>query len=390
MITTTVEARILVVEDDAIVARDIEDSLTACGYQVVAVATDAEEAVELARRSEPDLVLMDIRLPGGADGIEAATAIREDLDIPVVYLTAYSDPGTLERAKRSGTWGYVVKPFDGSGLRAAIEVALHRHHADALLRESEERFRATVEAVTEGIVATDAEGRITFVNPGAEFLLARSARELVGRRASEVIHVANEQGHPLQDPVEAALRENGTVYLTGRNAVRIPGGRLFPIRGSVSIMRSTSGKRLGSVMALVDASIPREVERRLREREARYRELCVGGPWASFVVDASGVVLECNQVFPILAGATEPGGVVGRSLFELIGGPEPFEMLAARARAEGRVVSVEHSFVRKPVKKTRFLLTLQPDPEDPTHLFGRLIELPAGRGRGLGEHGREA
>lgn len=375
MIAVALEARILVVEDDAIVAHDIEDSLHASGYSVVAVAPDGEEAVELAAQLKPDLVVMDIRLPGTLDGIAAAENIREELDIPVVYLTAHSDRSTLERAKHAGSWGYLVKPFDASGLRAAVEVALHRHQADQLLRESEERFRATLDAIPEGILATDAGGRITFVNPGAEFLLARSAPDMVGRAASTVVCLVTEEGHILQDPVEAALRERGTVFLTGRTSLRLPGERTFPVRGSVAIMRDADGQRLGAVMALHDTRVATETERRLREREARFREIATGGPWASFVVDDIGTLRTCTDAFCRLAGVEDPSQAEGRVMEAFILGLVPFAELAGRVQAAGMAVSTEHYLRQAGGETLPVLLTLQPDPEDPSWFFGRVVDI---------------
>ena len=126
--------RILVVEDQAIVALDIERKLTKLGYQVVGVVFSGEEAIAHAADACPDLVLMDIKLRGAMDGIEAASEIRERFHIPVIYLTALSDPETMKRALHSHPYGYVVKPFMGKELRQAIELALERHRERRKLR----------------------------------------------------------------------------------------------------------------------------------------------------------------------------------------------------------------------------------------------------------------
>jgi CheY-like chemotaxis protein len=138
------QATILVVEDEGIVAQEIKSRLEKTGYTVCAVAHDGQTAVARAGEMRPALVLMDIRLKGDMDGIEAAGLIRDRFNIPIVYLTAYTDPATLERAKAMEPFGYVVKPFETRSLIASIEIAIHRHRS-----ESERIYREKLQAVLE-------------------------------------------------------------------------------------------------------------------------------------------------------------------------------------------------------------------------------------------------
>ncbi len=138
------QATILVVEDEGIVAQEIKSRLEKTGYTVCAVAHEGKTAIAHAEALQPDLVLMDIRLKGEMDGIEAAGMIRDRFSIPVVYLTAYTDPATLERAKTMEPFGYVVKPFETRSLMVSIEIALHRHRS-----ESERIYREKLQAVLE-------------------------------------------------------------------------------------------------------------------------------------------------------------------------------------------------------------------------------------------------
>jgi CheY-like chemotaxis protein len=137
-------ATILVVEDEGIVAQEIKSRLEKSGHTVCAVAHDGQTAIARAEEMHPDLVLMDIRLKGEMDGIEAAGIIGERFGIPVVYLTAYTDPETLERAKIKDPFGYVVKPFETRSLIVSIEIALHRHRS-----ETERIYREKLQAVLE-------------------------------------------------------------------------------------------------------------------------------------------------------------------------------------------------------------------------------------------------
>jgi len=123
-------SRILVVEDEAIVAMGIKQKLEDLGHQVVDIAYTGEDAVQTALETKPDLILMDIVLKGNVDGIEAAAKIRNQLDIPVIYLTAYSDEEVLERARTTEPYGYIIKPFKKTELNANIEMALYKHAED--------------------------------------------------------------------------------------------------------------------------------------------------------------------------------------------------------------------------------------------------------------------
>ena len=135
------DARIMVVEDEGIVALDIQSKLEGMGYEVLAVVSRGEDAITRAEKQDLDLVLMDIQLEGEMDGVEAATHISVDLDIPVVYLTAYSDDSTLERAKVARPMGYLLKPFEERELYTTVEIALYKHQVEKERGRLEERLR---------------------------------------------------------------------------------------------------------------------------------------------------------------------------------------------------------------------------------------------------------
>ena len=135
------DARIMVVEDEGIVALDIQSKLRTMGYEVPKIVSSAAQAVETARTIRPDLVLMDIQLEGDMDGVAAAQCITSELQIPVVYLTAYSDEATLERAKVAHPMGYLLKPFEERYLYTTIEIALHKHEVEKEKARLEDRLR---------------------------------------------------------------------------------------------------------------------------------------------------------------------------------------------------------------------------------------------------------
>jgi PAS domain S-box-containing protein len=144
-----VKGDILIVEDNYIVMMELQHKLESFGYAVPAVASSGEQAIERAGEIRPDLVLMDIRLKGDMDGIQAAEQILARFDIPVIFLTAYADEDTVQRAKITGPFGYLLKPFDDRSLHSAIEIALYRHGMERTLKESEERYRVVSELISD-------------------------------------------------------------------------------------------------------------------------------------------------------------------------------------------------------------------------------------------------
>ena len=141
--------KILVVEDEVIVAEDIGFRLKKLGYIVTATVASGEEAIEKVAENRPDLVLMDIVLKGDMDGVTAAEKIRNRVDIPTVFLTAYADDQTLQRAKLTNPFGYIIKPFQQNDLRVAIEIALHRHEIETKMQETLKASEAAKESVEE-------------------------------------------------------------------------------------------------------------------------------------------------------------------------------------------------------------------------------------------------
>ena len=192
-------AAILIVEDEQIVAIDIQSNLERLGYRVVGAAASGDEACRMAASLEPDLVLMDVRIHGPIDGIETARRIRESREAPVIFLTAYSDVETLERAKQIEPYGYLVKPFAERDLQAAIEVALHKRAADRRIRESRDDLETILDAQRHGTVMLDAQGRIRFASRAARRIQGVDNAGVIGRELPALV--------PLSEAQMAALSE---------------------------------------------------------------------------------------------------------------------------------------------------------------------------------------
>ena len=184
--------RVLIVEDEGVVAADIERCLEDAGYEVTGIAATAADAIAEAGRQRPDFALMDIRIQGAADGIEAGTALHRRFGVPVIYLTAHSDRDTIERAKEAQPLAFLMKPFKPVELISTIEIALERALADQATRERERSLLAAMGAIGDAVVSTDVQGRVEFMNQAAETLTGWKAAEALGRAVDEVVRIAAE------------------------------------------------------------------------------------------------------------------------------------------------------------------------------------------------------
>lgn len=173
-------ANLLIVEDESLIAEDIGSSLVQMGYPPPRMAVRGDEAIRMADECRPDLVLMDVVLPGEIDGIETARRIRSRFDVPIIYISAYSEETIMERAKETQPFGYFVKPVSERDLHTTIQMALHRHRLEEALRQSESRYRAIVESQTDLICRFGADYSLSFVNETCCRFLGKDRMELIG------------------------------------------------------------------------------------------------------------------------------------------------------------------------------------------------------------------
>lgn len=202
-------SRILIVEDEVIVAMELKSRLASFGYEVVGAVGYGEEAIEKAVETAPDLLLMDITLAGALDGIEAARRIHEIRDIPVVYLTAHSDEQTLQKAKQGDPFAYLIKPFTESELRTTIEVALHKHTKERQARDTAEWFSEAANSLRGAVMATDETGAIRHMNPLAETFAECLESEAVGKLPHEVLTLKHSSNGSILRDLFSVNREGG-------------------------------------------------------------------------------------------------------------------------------------------------------------------------------------
>ncbi|MHC4943732.1 MAG: ATP-binding protein [Planctomycetota bacterium] len=297
--------RVLIVEDEFIVAESIRNKLEELDYHPLEAVLSGEEGVQKAGEHRPDIVLMDIHLRGEIDGIEAASQIRNRFDIPVVYLTAFTDQETLQRAKLTQPYGYVIKPFETRELHTIIEMAIYKHETEQKLRETEQRLAATLKSVGDGLITTDAEGIINFLNPAAEELTGWTRDEAMGKDLAEVFRVVDEIDHkalilppaqPLPDFAASSPLIQGMVLLARDE-------RSIPIESNAAPIMDKQGNSSGTVVVFRDITERKKAQKRELQHQT---ELAHAARLSSIGEMASGMAHELNQ--PLSAISTLLGG----------------------------------------------------------------------------------
>jgi PAS domain S-box-containing protein len=295
--------RILIVEDEFLVARDIEQQLRTLGYEPVGIAGTSEDALAQAAAERPQLVLMDIRIRGDVDGIDTARQMAERQRVPVIFLTAHADEATVARARTAQPYGYLLKPFHELDLRTSIEMALYKHEAERRLRDSERRYATTLASIGDGVVATDTTGLVTFLNPVAEGLTGWSNAEALGRPFTEVFVIINQFTRlPAENPVERVIREGTVVGLANHTVLVSRNGRETAIDDCAAPISDDAGGFAGVVLVFRDVTEKYEAEAtrtRLEEELRQAHKLEAIGRLAG------GIAHDFNNLLTVIKGYSE-------------------------------------------------------------------------------------
>lgn len=269
--------RILVVEDQNIIAMDLRFRLVSLGYEVPAVVATGEDAIRVFRDIEPDLVLMDIRLKGAMDGIQAAAQIRVHSDRPIIYLTAHSDDQTLQRARVTEPHGYLLKPFEDRELHLTIEIALYKFQMERKLRESQRWLTAVLDGIGEAVIATDLHGVVQLVNPVAARLIGSTAEDTVGRQITEVFSLIDADSRdPLPNPLLQTLEQRQPVGVPERALLVSTDGHEIPIDDSASLIHDAADQVAGAVLVFRDITDQLRAEQQIRH--LAYHDALTGLP----------------------------------------------------------------------------------------------------------------
>ncbi|MGE5680296.1 MAG: PAS domain S-box protein, partial [Bacillota bacterium] len=300
------KTRILIVEDEAIIAMDIKRRVLSLGYEVVALAFSASELLEKLANLKPDLILMDIILKGEMDGIEAARIIKSRYGIPVIYLTAHADEKTLQRAKLTEPYGYILKPFEVRDLQTSIEIALYKYSMEAKLAQSELKYRTLVQTATDAVLILDGNGIITSFNPKVQSMFGYNDNEISGSSIKKLLpdvfinHLAEgiKKFISVGRPVTSHIHE---LYARKRT------GDKFPVEVSVSQWNVDDGN-LYSTLIIRDITARKEIEmalkkahdemeERIEERTIEIKALTDQSPFPFTILGLTGEIIYGNKAW---------------------------------------------------------------------------------------------
>jgi len=253
------QAKIMIVEDEPVLAKYIKEQLQKNGYSVAAMASKGEEAVKRVEEIQPDLVLMDIQLAGAMDGIEAAEKIHERFNIPLIYLTAFADNETLERCRITEPFGYLVKPFEPRALLSTIEITFYKHRLEKQLKESESRFRTLAESAPVGIFQTDLNGNCIYVNEKWCEIVGLTPAEAMGNGWSGGLHPEDRESIFSQWQQMVQFREKFALEYRFQS----PNDKVTWVFGQAVALEDDKGSRMGYMGTIIDITDRKKLEEKL-------------------------------------------------------------------------------------------------------------------------------
>ena len=309
--------KVLIVEDEPIVALDLKQELEMLGCEVLGVAESADEALVAAGVHRPDLALMDVRIVGSVDGIQTAGLLRAAYQIPVIFLTSYSDETTIARAAREMPYGYLTKPFQSGELKATLQVALHKAKVDARQDAAHRKLAATISGMREGVLMVSSEGQVEFMNAAAEGLAGWTLAKAKGRMLHEVLQLndCNQRIANLLSNREDAISVEEFGW-----TLRQPGGGLVRVDLSLAPLAGIFGPHKEFVITVRDAAQRmrcQAIDETLDEAHSFDQS-----PTAMVQLDGVGRIVRVNQALQRESGVSADS-LVGRSLTGLSMDPDP-------------------------------------------------------------------
>ena len=344
-----VNPKILIVEDENIVAIDLQKRLMNLGYDIVGVVSTGEEAIKKAIATSPDLILMDVRLKGEMDGIEAASALRFQQGIAVVYLSVYADNDTLKRASKTEPFGYILKPFEERELHTTIEMALYRRELERRFKENETLVRNDAAKYRRSGNFYRCFGMIKFMNTAAENLTGWKMNEVLGEDLLKVFRTAENAVNPhFINPVDQILKNKITAVLKNDATLISREGKEIPIDESASPIKDELGNTVGVVLVFQDVSERKRVQEALKASQDYAQSIIESSMDMVIAVDLERHIIEFNKAaektfgykkeevigkhINILYADPDAGAIVNKKVDEL--GREAIEVWNKRKNGE--------------------------------------------------------
>jgi len=270
------KTKVLVVEDEVIVARDVLNMLQTLGYQAISVTSNPEETIKTAKRELPHIVLMDIMLEGKLSGVEIADYIYTELDIPIVYLTSYSDETTIQKAKKTEPFGYLLKPFEEQDLKTTIEIALYKFEMDRKLKNREKWLSTILKNIGEGVIATDKNGMVSFINRQGETITGWKLDEASSKNLNTVYPIFSEKTeNRLTIPIDKLLKGKKTKIL--REVILLSkSGLKIPVLQNINPILDEKDKVTGLVVAFLDITKRKKAEEQIKKSWENQRKAMEG------------------------------------------------------------------------------------------------------------------
>ncbi|NLJ10599.1 MAG: diguanylate cyclase, partial [Treponema sp.] len=284
--------RVLIVEDEKIIALDLQRRLERFGYTICETCSEGVDAIEKAKLHKPDIILMDIMLNGPMDGIEAAKIIKQELRIPVVFLTAYVDDRTLERAKTAEPYGYILKPFKERELYTAIDIALYKFNSEQQIKRQERLFSAILHSVNDGLIAVDNDLTALFLNPIASQISGWTEEEARGRPIHQILSLIDSKTLnpilPTMLPKEEVPNRFRDVILKGRL------GQSYILDGAITKIHEAGNETEGYVLAFRDVTELRKLSATV-DYQTSHDKLTGLGNREDFAIKLQGVLEELGR-----------------------------------------------------------------------------------------------
>jgi CheY-like chemotaxis protein len=309
--------KILIVEDEPIVALDLQQELESFGCEVVALAQSADEALMAVEESQPELALMDLHIIGSLDGIQTARLLRDAYQVPSIFLTAYSDDTTIARAVREMPYGYLTKPFQTRELKATLQVALHKAKVDAGLRKAHGKISSTVDGMCEALLTVSLSGDIQFMNASAERLVGRSREHATDCHLRDVLDLKDSRNRSFTMPARHGL--SGPIEEFGLSLNR-PGRPAMLVDLTVAPFADSAGVQTGYILTVRAAD--ERVRTQAIEEAYNATDLFESAPMAMVQLDSTGHIVRVNDALLRESGIAVES-LVGRTLTGLSMDPDP-------------------------------------------------------------------